>query len=463
MRPLSGSCRETKVELDLQPLIDRFYDYFLNLYHHQSDPSGTQADIAKAGQPFLAFGNIGTPLTPDMFQLQDGSPSVDLVREQFSALANQIPELDGTTILTDGLLTADGAYGALLAQAQPLTAADLTALGAIKGPADAAFDQASDLPMIHGGAEYRPALPVPPDWPLPGGDSAWSSYSFTTEQKTSVTPPPGTTPPIIPRPSTPWRWRVAPPELLRSATSVATVATTIKPVAAPAPSPAAQAHLAILRTPFVLNTAAKTAVSTRPVALAAAVHPAAALRASAVVADRGELLVRQATPAPTTQPVQLQVVRSQVLQAQLQAVRAQSQPEAVTASSIEISFRYCMVPARRSWLSMPFLTARNWYIPRMHAGEIASGTGTGGGTFEVIPVAALCVRDLTIKASWSNEERAVLPALTKFGPFSLIGSKLDAASTSLECNGTQIIGWIMEPMPLLPPNSDPSLPAASSG
>ena len=57
-----------------------------------------------------------------MFRLQDGSVSTALVTEQFSGLANLLPDLDGTTITSPGLLSADGAYGALLAQAQPLTA-----------------------------------------------------------------------------------------------------------------------------------------------------------------------------------------------------------------------------------------------------------------------------------------------------------------------------------------------------
>ena len=127
---------------------------------------------------------------------------------------------------------------------------------------------------------------------------------------------------------------------------------------------------------------------------------------------------------------------------------------------MELSFRYCMVTARRPWVSSAFLTARNWFIPRMRAGEIASGTGLGEGSFEVMPTAALCVRDLRITAAWSAEERAVLPAMTKFGPFSLVGSQLEANATSLLCPGIQIIGWVMEPMPKLPPNSDPNLPTA---
>src|SRR6478609_8045163 len=146
--PAAHISGETAVAIDLQPLVDRFYDYFLDLYHKQSNAevSGAHADTAKAGEPFLAFGGIGAALTPEMFKLQDGSVSTALVTEQFSGLANLLPDLDGTTITSPGLLNADGAYGALLAQAQPLTATDMQALGAIRDPADRAFAEAAEQP-----------------------------------------------------------------------------------------------------------------------------------------------------------------------------------------------------------------------------------------------------------------------------------------------------------------------------
>jgi hypothetical protein len=181
------------------------------------------------------------------------------------------------------------------------------------------------------------------------------------------------------------------------------------------------------------------------------------LAAGTLLAQRPGLARPIATQSP---PIMAEVVQSRVLLQQLQTVREQSQPQAVTSSSMELSFRYCLVTARRPWVSSAFLTARNWFIPRMRAGEIASGTGLGEGSFEVMPTAALCVRDLRITAAWSAEERSVLPAMTKFGPFSLIGSELEANATSLVCPGIQVIGWVMEPMPMLPPNSDPALPAA---
>ncbi|MFC7473997.1 hypothetical protein ACFQS7_06515 [Dankookia sp. GCM10030260] len=437
--------------IDLQPLVDRFYDYFLDLYHKQSDAevSGAHADTPKAGEPFLAFGGIGAALTPEMFTLQDGSGSTALVTEQFSGLANLLPDLDGTTITSPGLLSADGAYGALLAQAQPLTATDMQALGAIRDPAERAFAEAAEAPLIRGGVEYRPALPLPPDWPLPSGEGAWTSYSTRTEEKTTVTAPPPPAGTI--RPRVDWRWRVAPPALRETVKALGAVATTVAPRPAPVPTAAMQARIAVLRTPVSL--APRVSATATPMARMQMARP----MAGAVLGQR-PTLVKTAPMRPP--PVIAEVVQSKVLLQQLQTVREESQPQAVTSASMELSFRYCLVTARRPWVSSAFLTARNWFIPRMRAGEIASGTGLGEGSFECMPTAALCVRDLRITAAWSDEERAVLPAITKFGPFSLVGSQLEANATSLLCPGIQVIGWVMEPMPMLPPNSDPALPAA---
>ncbi|MBN9510903.1 MAG: hypothetical protein J0I21_17560 [Alphaproteobacteria bacterium] len=451
--------------LDLQPLIDQFYDYFLDLYHKQkgSGASSGHLDTADAGEPFLAFGGIGTPLTPEMFLLADGSPSTALVREQFSGLANMLPELDGTAIGAPGLLSADSSYGALLAQAQPSTAADAATLGALKDPALRAYQEAAVEPLILGGVEYRPAIPVPDDWPLPSGDAAWSHYSYKTEAKTTVTttPPPASAPPIrkpvVPRPLPDWRWRVAKPELRDAVTSIGTVSATVAPRPVVVPSTALPARIAMLR-PVVPLVAQSPAAAASPGAFRTMARAPAMRAASPALAD--ELLsVRGPTAAPA-QPATARLIRSRLLLEKMQVVREQSQPQAVTSSAMELSFSYCMVIAKRPWVSGGFLTARNWYIPRMHAGEIASGTGQGPGSFEVMPTAALCVRDLTIAATWSAEEKAVLSAITKFGPFSLVGSKLDIAGTSLTCKGMQIVGWVMEPMPKLPPNSDPSLPVS---
>jgi hypothetical protein len=241
-----------------------------------------------------------------------------------------------------------------------------------------------------------------------------------------------------------WRWRVAPAALQDTFKDIRTVATTVAPRAPPVPR---QTKLAAMRLGLAIPT---TQSSTPPARLGATSSPTPVL----------ELANRMETRAHAAKPTTVTVVQSKVLLRQLQTVRTQSRPQSVTSSSMELHFRYCMVTARRPWLSSAFLTARNWFVPRMRAGDIASGTGLGKGLFEVMPTAALCVRDLRISAAWSAKDRAVLPATTKFGPFSLIGSKLDADRASLLCPATQIIGWVVEPMPNLPPNSDPSLPRA---
>ena len=71
---------------------------------------------------------------------------------------------------------------------------------------------------------------------------------------------------------------------------------------------------------------------------------------------------------------------------------------------MELAFRYRMVTARRPWVDTAFLTARNWFVPRMRAGEIATGTGLGEGSFEVMPTAALCVRDLRPDRAHADDE-----------------------------------------------------------
>jgi hypothetical protein len=72
-----------------------------------------------------------------------------------------------------------------------------------------------------------------------------------------------------------------------------------------------------------------------------------------------------------------------------------STPQTITSKSIKLSFDYCLVEAQREWLSGSFVTARYWYVPHTKADEIASGTGAGSGSFEVLPVAAIVVRTLS--------------------------------------------------------------------
>jgi hypothetical protein len=129
-----------------------------------------------------------------------------------------------------------------------------------------------------------------------------------------------------------------------------------------------------------------------------------------------------------------------------------STPQTITSKSIKLSFDYCLVEAQREWLSGSFVTARNWYVPHTKADEIASGTGAGSGSFEVLPVAAIVVQNLVIEADWPHDHTVILQNSVNFGPLSLVGRTIDQANNALSCKGMQIVSWVFEPMPRLPPS-----------
>jgi hypothetical protein len=193
-----------------------------------------------------------------------------------------------------------------------------------------------------------------------------------------------------------------------------------------------------------------------PSTAAAAVSAARPAMASAMMVGP-MVMIRPNPVAPPARAVSATFVRSDVMMLHLAELSRQSVPQAVTAKKLKLSFDYCLVRATRPWLSTGLLALRNWYVPHTKAGEFASGTGIGNGSFEVMPTAALVVKNLVIEADWSSDETAVLGKIDKFGPFSLVGRSVSTESNSLRCDGMQLVGWVFEPMPCLPPSSDPAL------
>jgi hypothetical protein len=471
--------------LDLMPLINDFNAYFLGLYHQAAVPAsgaaaaaqtpgspagGTQTDGAvtnvtngtkAAIGPFLAFANLGTPITPDMFMLKDGTLYDGLAVEQFSTLANALPTIQDGSIMGAGLLTVDGLYNLMLQQAQPVSASDMEALGAVKRDAQKAFD--ATLPgLTPGVGEFHPAVPTPTDWPFPTAAAAWSSRVFEQTETISVAPPP--TPSPVPRPPVPqavaprpWMWHVAPDNLAGSIDSVQAVRTSVPPHQVVLPPAQLATHPVAIRPMLATSMVARTTqFAAAPPSAASTIAVAHPVMASAMMAR--PMIMTRANPAtPPAHVVSATFVRSDVMMLHVAELSQQSVPQAVTAKSLKLSFDYCLVHATRPWLSTGLLALRNWYVPHTRAGEFASGSGIGSGSFEVMPMAALVVKNLVIEADWSNDETAVLGKLDKLGPFSLVGRSISAEKNVLRCEGMQIVGWVFEPMPLLPPAGDPAI------
>lgn len=475
--------------LDLMPLINDFNAYFLGLYHQASAPAsgspgstqtpdgqtagspagtnqtagGTPTTGAKAAMgPFLAFANLGTPITPDMFMLKDGTLYDGLAVEQFSTLANALPTIQDGSIMGAGLLTVDGLYSLMLEQSQAVLSSDMDAFGAVKRDARKALN--STLPGLTPGlGEFHPAVPTPIDWPFPGAAAAWSSRSFEQTETVAVEPTP--TPPPVLRPPVPqavaprpWTWHVAPDNLASTIGSVRAVRTSVPPLQIVLPPAQLATHPVAIRSMLADSMVTRsTRFVAAPPSAARAVEEAAHPVMTSTMMARPMIMTR---PNPATLPahvVSATFVRSDVMMLHVAELSQQSVPQAVTAKKLKLSFDYCLVRATRPWLSTGLLASRNWYVPHTKAGEFASGTGIGSGSFEVMPTAALVVKKLVIEADWSSDETAVLEKLDKFGPFSLVGRSVSTEKNSLRCDGMQIVGWVFEPMPCLPPTSDPAL------
>ena len=141
------------------------------------------------------------------------------------------------------------------------------------------------------------------------------------------------------------------------------------------------------------------------------------------------------------------------------AIATVSTPQHVATQNLSVTFDYCMVQVHRPWLSDAFLQLRNWYVAGYRAGELSSGSDVAGaGNFGVVPTAFIAIKNLSIHADWSNDDKTALGNSVSMGPFALVGRTFDQSTNTLTCPGMQLVAWVCESQPCIPPASDPALP-----
>jgi hypothetical protein len=195
-------------------------------------------------------------------------------------------------------------------------------------------------------------------------------------------------------------------------------------------------------------------------------EPAAISKSSMIGAQIGKRVILQDTADAPVVTVQSDIRAAQLVRLDQQAVATReivdgASTQEVNSKSVSLTFDYRMVYAERKWVSGGFLFNNRWYVPGCAAGEFASGTGTGNGKCEVIPMAALLVKNLRISADWSHDDMVNAASAAAFGPFSLFESNTEAQTNTIVCQGMQIVAWVCEPLPMLPPASDPAKAAAA--
>jgi hypothetical protein len=128
----------------------------------------------------------------------------------------------------------------------------------------------------------------------------------------------------------------------------------------------------------------------------------------------------------------------------------------VVADQFSIQVDICLVSLRRPWLSDALISLPGWFVPGYDKGEFSDRANEEDGPFAVLPTACILIRNLKIKAQWSEQDEAAIQNAVNLGSFNLFGRSFDRNSATLTVPGMQSIAWVCEPMPLLPPENPPS-------
>lgn len=124
--------------------------------------------------------------------------------------------------------------------------------------------------------------------------------------------------------------------------------------------------------------------------------------------------------------------------------------EPVRTNSISISFDYCLVNIRRPWYVDAFINEKSWCIPTVPKGQLT--TNGPGVNLAMLPIGFVAIRNLNIEANWTSADITSAATATDFGPFKVATNIVD---NKLSHPGMQIIGWMLQKMPDLPPNDSP--------
>ncbi|MER8692084.1 hypothetical protein NKI77_07895 [Mesorhizobium opportunistum] len=134
------------------------------------------------------------------------------------------------------------------------------------------------------------------------------------------------------------------------------------------------------------------------------------------------------------------------------AILASTTSTRPSSSKFSVRFDYCVVRFDRPWWDDMFLSRRDWQLAGYQAGELCSGAaGQPKDPLTMVTVGMLVVRNLAISANWSQADLAMLPRSTSLGPFCIAASTFDAASGALTRKGHQVIAWLCQVPPALPP------------
>lgn len=414
------------MSVDISNLMQNVYDFFIDVY---SNLEGT-----RPGQAFLSFEKFGITVSPNDFRLRSSEPQFSLAKavEVTSSITDALPQISAENFIRTGK-SIEEFYQVMLAAAEFLatpTAADVATTEAVaqfaqlKRRALEEFDNTLRGSM-DGATQFHPVSATPSDWFDESNEGNWLTQTFSVDDD-RLSPAGGRLPTAM---NNPWAWSVVPKELsarLRGSASSGGLFDFLG---------------RIVEELGHLNPTASAVVETAGT-LTRVIDSLASEESSSESGDDfdPELIGKLGL----------------MLLPQIKSLLSRSQSQTVSSSKFKLSFKYCLVRVSRPWLSQALLFNREWFMRRHERGEFSTGTVVDNhGLFPALPTAFIVARDVNIQADFTQEDRAAAERAASFGPFTLVGRAF--GSNSISMPGMQIIGWICEAMPQLPPNSDPSL------
>lgn len=407
------------MSLSLNSIFDPLNDFFLKKYG-----SGGASPV------MFRFDRFGSAISQEDFvdpADPAGGYSAALARERLSDLVNRIPvdAGDGMHVTLTSASIDEFYYLRLLTRAAPFLAPGtprstgvsiVDGLNHLRALALQVWENATLTSLSGSPLPFRPTEAQPAAWYDPARQGGWASASFTID---AARPPSGggASPPP-PERVEPLAWKVMPTEAQ------------LQPVLQSKAAQAVSDHLRVpagkLRVAAGLRgLAADRAPAPDVGVLKSQLRSADKLRHNMVVLDAvnrikvRELVEKVATDAP------------------------------VETDKVTISFEYCLVNLERKWLSTTFLYGHDWKVPGVERGALSRPAPQG--TLSLLPIGLVLVRNLEIKANWSEEDRAKLVGAMSVGPFDVSAS---LGTGSLSQPGIQVVGWLVQQLPELPPNPD---------
>jgi hypothetical protein len=456
--------------LSLNQIFKPLNDFFINLYSSSAD-SGVMFRFDKFGS-VISDKDFIDPNHPEL------GYSANLAEEKFADLVNHVPTDagDGMSIIFRQDAVDTSYFYRLLSPSQPCVSGDNPSnqdvinafstlkAGALKQWNNLTLESSSGLQL-----EFKPSLAGPSDWYNKDSPDVWTHQQFTIS---SPAPTPAPTPapdiPQIPLSDDIWRMklsdqairRVVLPDSIRTSTPVMKAMTLSLAQDQVDEAPALTAALrpeVVLRPEVALHRDFTMAVASP------ALNAASPLASASVHVGAATMLLsdsEQLHPLETVAPSFMihNSIRSQISMmpvserfqlAQVIGTSAPTQPAAT--DSITVSFSYSLVKIKRPWLIDAFVSDASWYIPSTPKGAISAGTV--GSPIPLSTIAFVTVKDLVINANWPAADVANSAEATDFGPFKVDGG---IAAGNLSHPGVQVIGWLVQTMPSLPPNDPPA-------